>query len=70
MARDYTPDIDAVRNAYVWAMRNAHVTSASEARAEFDRWVLGVRHNAREEGRSSALRQKPGAIIRVTEVTE
>lgn len=45
----HTPTTEAVRNAYIWAMRNAHVASAGEAGAEFDRWLRGAPMNPEPE---------------------
>lgn len=39
ITQSHTPTTEAVRNAYIWAMRNAHVASSGEAGAEFDRWL-------------------------------
>lgn len=53
---DHTPTTEAVRNAYISAMRNAHVTSAGEAGAEFDRWIA-----ERDDALSARKHPEPGA---------
>lgn len=40
---DYTPTTEHVRDAYVRAMRNAFIASASEHEQEFDRWLESER---------------------------
>lgn len=41
----FIPSTEAVRNAYIWSMREAFVTSEGEAAREFARWLHSGRKN-------------------------
>lgn len=47
--KEFTPETFAVRNAYALTMKNAHITSEGEAKAEFDRWLASVKAEAVRE---------------------
>ncbi len=47
---DFTPITEQVRDAYVRAMRNAFIASATEHEQEFDRWLELERFKSRQDG--------------------
>ena len=48
----YTPAIEQARDAYVRAMRNAFIASASEHEEEFNRMIAGVKRDAAAEAQA------------------
>lgn len=59
---DWTPNTEQVRDAYVRAMRNAFIASASEHREEFDRWLGLERLKARQHGYAERLADEAAGI--------
>lgn len=47
---DFTPTTTQVRDAYVRAMRNAFIASASEHEQEFERWLKLELFKSRQDG--------------------
>lgn len=57
MAEPYTPNTEQVRDAYVRAMRDAFIASASEHRDEFNRWHEADSAESWDDGYASGLRE-------------
>lgn len=47
---EFTPSTEQVRDAYVRAMRNAFIASASEHAEEFERWLATIQAAAYDHG--------------------